>query len=248
MWQKVTAHPVTPIVVGVLLAMDTAGNVALKSYGFIALWLWLCVDAALWIKEKTQWKKAWRLVIFQAAFGVSALIALVAIYELKSLKLQETQEDTFNNIEAVVRSPLAGSGPGFTISNKSKYTIGKHQIICNLNLGVGKTNIFDRVRGNPVVGDAPIFGGGDSETAFCLAPLIGLVGGQGIVCADLTLEVDYALAIQPERYIQKLFRFAGYAGDASSAISWYPQRVNDPQSFCLAFARKIMYPPTPTSR
>ncbi len=104
-WQRVTSHPLAPIVIGVFLAMDTAGNVALKGYGFIFLWVWLCVDVALWLQEKKQWPKLWRLVLIQAIYGLSVTVALASIFWLLELKLQEKQEDVYRNLSGSVSLP-----------------------------------------------------------------------------------------------------------------------------------------------
>jgi hypothetical protein len=124
-WQKVAAHPLVPILCGVALTMDTAGNVVLKGYTFLVLWIWMCVDVGLWLRSP-GYTKEWKIIRFQAIGGAGAISMLMTIHRLLDLKLDEKQQDVYRNISARVSLPqeLIPSLSLFSVSNGGNSTIG----------------------------------------------------------------------------------------------------------------------------
>src|SRR5580658_1611919 len=98
-WEKATAHPITPIVLGAWLAMDAAGNIPVKSYALLFLWLWLCVDLFITVEDRRRpWKnlKSWIWLI--GRISASAIFMLGLVWWLLHARLEEQQKDVSSGL------------------------------------------------------------------------------------------------------------------------------------------------------
>jgi hypothetical protein len=216
--------------------MDTAGNVVLKGYTFLVLWIWMCVDVGLWLRSP-GYTKEWKIIRFQAIGGAGAISMLMTIHWLLDLKLDEKQQDVYRNISARVSLPQKSipSLSLFSVSNGGNSTIGKHQIGCYINLLVGNsgtTSARDFVSTMETF-DAPLAPNGDSETVPC----VPLEAEHGWECLDVTLFISYSLEIQPEKPNRKNFRFVAY-NFPGGGFQWVQQRLAAPKSYCASYLKQ----------
>ena len=160
-------------------------------------------------------------------------------------KNEDLQAETFRELKLVIQPPPEGHNvldTGFTITNNGQSSIGKHSILCVAYQLVGGTNVGRLIYGQEGGSDAPIQGGGDSQTDFCLARINQLRAYANVDCIDLLVAFNYSLEIQPNLKHGKTFRFWGVGGK-SKGLTWYPERVVDSDFFCTALIEKIMHQP-----
>ncbi|SRR5579883_89406 len=206
MWEKVATHPVVPLSIGVFLSLDTAGNVIIKSWVLLLLWLWIVVDLGLLIRKR-RWQRQIKFCLFSLVAGFTATIMLEVIHFLFSLKLNERQVNTYLHLSANAYLPPSGDlGTSlFTVTNGGDSIIARYHLGCLVNLIVASNGMTVENSSSSVQGSRePLRPRGDATTERCLnASRIN----NSPECADVTLQFVYVLDAQPEITNTKLFRF-----------------------------------------
>jgi hypothetical protein len=118
----------------------------------------------------------------------------------------------------------------YGIRNESMSRLLSHRTTCIFNKMVDDKNsavvIAPHGISNPWNGD-PIEAGGDAQTEVCGAKFISLNGP--LVCTDLTIKVEYTLAIRPKDIKSKSVRFVNAKWMQQH---WVQQSPNTSGNFC----------------
>jgi hypothetical protein len=223
---------------------DAPGNVQVRSWTLLVLWLWLVSDVWFGLGHIGKLKR-WKNVIFTVLAGLSACIMLVSVYWLLNLKLIEQQDDAYSNLAVQMELPSAANVVSgfFTITYKGKTKINfKNTCEVHLIVGNGGRTLLAGVTiwPNPQRGSVD-----PSAEQYSTQCLIGISQSFGVVdCADVELQITYSLITQPLLLKDKFFRFFGYReGDQLVLVPETPvgQQIGKENDFM--YCRKYLKAP-----
>jgi hypothetical protein len=210
--KRLLEHPILPILAGVLVAWDAAGNIQVRSGTLLLLLCWLTWDLWKYTGEKhADWRK--RNIIFCLSCDIAAVATMGGMYWLLHSKLEELQEDTKRNLTTSVQMPATDDAQDtyFTLTNGGKTPIN-HQDYCGIHLIVGQ---ISQSVGSLSIEAAPTkepLGTGESRSVQCLSnPFVFNISNVGAIsCADVEFWTDYTLTTDASKHNKKYFRFVGY--------------------------------------
>lgn len=262
--RKWLEHPIVPILLGCLIAWEAPGNIVVRSYTLLFLWLWLAWD--VWQGLKTsEWYKRHRNILFCLSCGLSALAMMETMKWFLDLKLQEQRENVRQHLRFSHYIPSGEEDDPmhtiFTVTNDSSYEISRnHQIGCEVTLAVGDNGAAKvQAVGRPAIFNPdddsitlPAYGkrprirvsstlapGSDAESANCLRWFQFTFGTD---CADVTVIFWYSLETQPDSEEDKKERYIASKGK-DGKFTWVQQPVNSMNSYCAGFYKGPSRPP-----
>jgi hypothetical protein len=230
--RKVLPHPVYGIVVAALIAFSGRGELLLRSIGMVLIAVWLALDLWAWLLNKAP-RSRWTIVCGATASGLMLIVVMVTMWWWLDGKLKDQQEDTYSKLDIQAHSSASGKSGElsmFSIVNGGSTNIANHRVYCVINFegwshgtwggkGVAHVQVVDA--------DVLLKGSGGTETTLCLS---SMAGPPPLICADITIEIDYALDTQPNSMRAKELRFVGtYNGHD---LTWFGEPVGARGNFC----------------
>jgi hypothetical protein len=235
--KKILPHPVAGIVVATLIAFSGRGELVLRSYGLLAIVIWLNVD--LW-----AWLLPMRCSLKHAIGATSSSLMLIAMMGVMwwwmDGKLQDQQEDVFDHLGIQFEmTPTLGANAvmksNVTIVNGGHFDVGKFEILCHAVLIEWEDGSKLKNGTLGYASSQTVFrAGGDGATVNCMGLIrvsANLSNGmpRKFVCGDVLVDVKYTLATQPLAEQQKRARFVSRE---NTQFNWKSEPVDSRESFC----------------
>ena len=174
-------------------------------------------------------------VLVALAMGIGFILLAMKSYEgFVVRQAGEQQVDAANHLIASATTPPNGDmwQTVFAFRNEGKSDIYPRSINCRVHLIT--TEKFIVVEGAPVANlehlfpeDFVIRAGSDGQSDECLNGALLDLGG--IVCADVTIELQYRLVSQPLEFRTKDYRFVA---TRDGGKVWYQQALGYQKSYC----------------
>jgi hypothetical protein len=256
--RSVINHPIVPILLGAVVALDGTGNIIARGAALLACGLWFSFDIGRKIFEKSS-AGYWRSIICGSVSGVTFISIGYIMQWLLLAKLDEQRTDVYQHLTGNhYLLSNAYDDPMFTmfsVTNGGKVDISKnHQMTCYTRSAVGNDDTshfanftsgyfnhkmayypgFNSVRLPP--SDSLVRSSGDSEATPCLSYYHFAHGAR---CVDMTLIFSYSLETQPDFTQQKLFRYVAIKG-GHGEFAWSGEPVDDQRNFCAVFRSHLM--------
>jgi hypothetical protein len=251
---KVFLYAPVALLIAWLIAFTGRGELVLRSYGVLAIAVWLAVDLWAYL-VKRSWR--WRFVVGWTGTNVLLILAMLTMWWLLDDRLQDERKDVFQHLSFshYIRSgeeddPMSTI---FTATNGSSYAISYNNLIgCEVILAVGThgqtfvQNIGRPAYANPDNGHIVISRAGehpqishgsslkpgnDAESEKCLS---WFELQDATECVDVKVIFWYALADQPETHQEKKIRYVANKGK-DNHFSWLQQPVDSSKSYCMSF-------------
>jgi len=222
--QKKLPHPVVGIVIATLVAITGRGELQLRSYGLLMIAMWLSIDLWVWIlAQPTRWK--W--IVAGSAPSIMLISVMWIMYSGLQGRLEDQQDDVYQHLELHVRPSSNAQNVMFTMKNGGTTDLGPHGIACNLSIARFENSVTleDMLLERTPESDRLVAGDAESSSCLSVSPV-----KFPMVCADMTVHVQYVLATQPETKRDRLFRFFGHKDGAE--FVWDQQPVNTAGRFC----------------
>lgn len=228
--QRILPHPVVGIVIATFIAFTGRGELALRSYGILAIVVWLSVNLWAWLLPKRD-KYHFRYILGWTTTNALLIGMLGIMWWWMDGKLKDQQEDVYSKLSIQASSSgNKGELSMFSVTNNGATDIGHHRIFCRVNFEGWSHGTWAANGGvdiQIVDSDVPLKGNGGTETTFCLATSSG---PPPLLCADMTVEAIYVLETQPSNVRVKRLRFVGrYNGND---LTWYGEPVDAHGNFC----------------
>lgn len=236
---KIFLHPLWAILVGLCFAIATSKNqLQFRSIGFILIAIWLAVDWWAWLLSKgvspnnlRRWF-SWKLAIGWVGTSIILLIGVAGtMWWGVSDAVDNQQQETFEKLSIDIEPQPSGDAADsvFTIRNNSRADISHSLVVCHVNFARYRSGLmFDKVTNRfiskPLL---PMKAGGDAQSESCLT---SFVGGDPLVCGDVTIEFKYVITQDPGSHKSKSFRFATHA--SHGLLSWYQESKEIERSSC----------------
>lgn len=215
-------HPVVPVIMGGLVALDGPGNVVVRSAALIFCAAWFCYDIGQEIYRR-PWQKAWKFISFSALCVVITLVTIFTVRWMLESKLEEIRKEVDSHLTGTMQLSSSGipSEAIFSIVNSSNSTIPDYAFMCRINLATyGKGDIvLEDVKERLIMrqGKPPLGPHGDGESVQCMSGLVNL----SLYCADVTVNYDYVIETEPGVWYRKLFHFV--TRSVNGKFDWYIQ-------------------------
>lgn len=210
-----------------MIAVSGRGELWLKSLGILLAALWLIVD--LWFRLLPTTKQ-WKVLLGWTGTNVLLILVMVAMYWWLDGKLKDQLDDVMSKLAVNAYSEPNSIESMFSVTNGGQTDIGYHDVYCIVNFeGFSEHAAVTggRDRYQMVKSDTPLRAGGGMVTSPCIS---GFEGNPPLLCADITVVVEYALITQPTELQKKRQRFYGrYNGQG---LKWYGEPVDTPGDFC----------------
>jgi hypothetical protein len=210
--KTVSAHPLTPVIVGWAIALDGPGNIVVRSYALGICCLWLCGDVWMWLRGK-EWTFFWKSIAICIVWGISWYVSLNMMMWMLSVKLDEFQNDASQNLSAQAILPPGGMVPMatiFTVKNSSRQTFSAYEMVCVINYLQYDHVVFrekpptDEVFTRKAkVSKFPMAPGGEDSDS-CLEKYIN-VPPNLFTCADVTLKINTSSIVMDFNVGKKAF-------------------------------------------
>jgi hypothetical protein len=239
-FQKISGHGITPIFISTAVTATGNSNMFIRSVAVMLCAVWLSIDVGIWLSSK-KWKAPWKSILFAIAFCLSSSVGMGIMRWFLVSTLEDQQADTFKNLSIEVPKPEVENPitTMFSVKNNGNTNIGDHQISCLDNLIVFQNlSIIQGDRSSFAKQSGPLIRGGDPETTPCLAMFQKL---GTVLCADVTVVIDYRLDTQPSIPKKKFVRFV--TRKEGSRFIWYGQPAYGSTDPCRDVWQKLVtYP------
>ena len=182
-------HPVTPLIIGFVIALDGPDSLAVRSACLYGLTSWLCLDIRpLFSREKFG---LWRHLLFSGFCSALTLGTFAVCFWLISQSFERELSSARRGITAVaLRSPDQPVFEShFTVINGSEQEIGRHSIQCGVNLiadDYGEHFMF-QFSIQPMYFEGAMEPNGDRQTVDCLRVF---KAPQDVDCLDIFLRIN----------------------------------------------------------
>ncbi len=236
--KRVLDHPVTPIVLGVAVALEGPRDISIRSAALLLCGGWLCNDLRRAIWEK-RWFPAWKSICFSLVCTIIFVAVMSAMRWFLETKLEEEQTEAFNKLTVRPVMPPGGDDPlgtMFTATFGGSTAVVWHEILCSVN-HLRSDHIV--VKFDPLTpqltakviqsSDATLEPGNSADSSACLSLFVPIPQSD-FICADTTVIVRYALESDPENAQSRMFRFV--TGKKGRLFEWYEKNPRDPQTYC----------------
>ena len=200
-----------------------------SSLGVLLCALWLSLEMGVWISEK--WRKPYKAIGFCTFTCGWCCLAMLVMYGFLVSTLSDQRDDVFQNLNGTVTLPPSRyvMDSSFTFRNNGKTAIGLHQVSCKINrfyANYGDISIEDSRSRIVQDSQVPLEPGGDAQSDICLGFIFAPQSLPNPKCADITLEMFFALETQPSYVQHKEFRFIA---DKKDDFTWHqqPRKMRD---------------------
>jgi hypothetical protein len=230
---KIVLHPLWGIAVATLIvASGTRYGLFLRSCGLVFVALWLAADLWAWLLPKKMW---WKFAVGWTGTSTLLILSMLGMKQFMIQILHDQRANVREHLDSSYVVPKSGdlAKTLFTFTNGGSTAIAaNHQIYCGVNLLVfGESATASVIQDGGIINRQAIPFAinpqSDSQSEECFEHLLGLK----VICADLTLGMEYALDTQPDIPQHRCFRWIGVQGDGV----WYKQSINMPHSKCEDF-------------
>jgi hypothetical protein len=209
---KLFLYAPVALVLGVLIVFSGRGELLLRSWGAFLIGLWLAFDLWVWVLQR---RDVWRFVVGWSGTSLLLIGVMGVMWWWLDGKLQDRREDVKDKLGLTVLLPPGEADPVaslFTVTNNSSNEIASYSAYCLIN-----KIMYDKtvIQAHPpddwtfaqrgTSSQFPLHGGGGSDSFSCLDRNII---GYDFKCADVTMKVNYNLAIDDDGALEtKNFRF-----------------------------------------
>ncbi len=251
--------PWLAIIVGFLIAVSGPHDLEIRSFGFLLVAIWLCIDVWAWILRRST---VWKFVIGWTATSIVLICVLGVMWWLIDGRLREQRIDASDHLMIDYSIPDGHKNDPmyaiFTVTNNSDQRLStRHQLYCYVHrivMNYGTSGLSNVVllqnfpSGwtianpdpdlHPTKESFPINPGGDATTDSCLA---GIHPQYTFGCADIVLVFQYYLQSQPSTLQYNRLRIVTY-GTGDGGFEWKRQSLNDPTDYCAQFSKLPVKP------
>jgi hypothetical protein len=248
---KAFLYPPVAIVLGVLIVFSGRGELLLRSWGALLIGLWLAFDLWAWLLKKEENLFSFKFVIGWTGTSFILIGVMGIMWWWMDGKLRDQRDNVHEKLVLSVLLPPGEADPVaslFTVTNNSSNEIASYSAYCLINkIMYDKTVVqahppndwtfAQRAKSSPF----PLHNGGGSDSFSCLDRNII---GYDFKCADVTMKVNYNLAIDDDGTLAtKDFRFV--TGSNQGRFQWMEKNPEDTQIYCLEL--KPTVPKQPSS-
>lgn len=266
--KKILPHPVVGIVIAFLVAFAGHNELTLRSWGMLAIVVWLSIDLWAWLLRQPN-RYHMKYFIGWTTTGVMLIGMMGIMWWWLDGKLKDQLTNVSQHLEfSYINSSEASNEPMgtiFTVTNRSSYEISrKHELVCFTLSAIGtKTGsnvtllgMASFIRNGKMLlapaphmpppfsvgtyglADSTLKPGGDAQSDACLA----WFKFDSTECADVTIGFLYTLENQPDIEQEKSIRYVAYK-DSGGKFNWVQEPVTAYTDYCHA-SRPEARPPS----
>jgi hypothetical protein len=230
--KAISGHGLWPILIATGVTISGHSAMLIRSVALLVCAIWLSVDIAIWIAEK-KWPLYLKSMALSAAMTGSCCLAMGIMYWFLLSTLEDQQSNVDANLIGSVFLPPGGDVwlSHFSVTNKSNWRL-RYLITCAPKMIVDEDQSTFTGAGWAMSEPSWLEAGGDTDSSQCLST-IRIGNKNAILCADVELDVLYALETQMVGQKHKRFRFVGYR--EANKFEWFPKGLDYAGTSCSQF-------------